>query len=68
MGRCIMLFLICTKTSSLAYSIIKRLQTILNAMLELDKGKIYTLFVFFIFKRLGTFFTEQKFFRTKLYN
>ena len=28
-----MLFLICTKTSSLAYSIIKRLQTNLNAML-----------------------------------
>ena len=36
-----MLFLICTKTSSLAYSIIKRLQTNLNAMLELDKGNIY---------------------------
>jgi hypothetical protein len=39
----------------------------LNAMLELDKGKIISLFVFFIFKRLGRFFTEQKFFRTKLY-
>jgi hypothetical protein len=25
------------------------------------------LFVFYIFKRLGTFFTNQKFFRTKLY-
>ena len=46
MGRCIMLYLICTKTSSLAYSIIKRLQTILNAMLELDKGTIDPPFCF----------------------
>ena len=61
MGRCIMSFLICIKTSSLAYSIIKRLQTILNAMLELDKRIFISLFAFFIFKRLGTCFTEQNY-------